>query len=137
MEIVRDDNEKIESESAFDWIVGIWKNEGSDAFEEWEKSSNHLFIGTAYIEENGEKVVKEHIRLETINDRFFYIAEIPDTSIAVTFDVTHISDSGFVCESDEINFPKKIAYELNGFDILSTRLEGLGKNLSFALKKIS
>lgn len=137
MEIVRDDNEKRESESTFDWIIGVWKNEESDAFEEWEKSSDHLFIGTAYVKKGDERIIKERIRLETINSSFFYIAEIPDTSIAVTFDVTHVSESGFVCESDEINFPKKITYELNGFDTLSTKLEGLGKNLSFALKKLS
>jgi len=137
MEVVRDDIGNTKSGSEFDWLIGTWKNEDSEAFEEWEKSSDHLFIGTAYIKRGNKKVIKEHIRLETINQKLYYIAEIPDTSIAVTFDVTHVSESGFICESEEINFPKKIIYELNGFDILSTKLEGLGKNLSFSLKKLS
>ena len=104
----------------------------SNAVEEWEKSSDHLFLGTAYVESKGEKVVKEKIRIESINNTYYYIAEIPETSISVTFNITHIGESGFVCESEEINFPRKISYELNGFDDLSTRLEGLGKKLNFS-----
>ena len=137
MKVVKDDIEKKEANSSFDWLVGSWVNQESQAIEEWEKSSDHLFLGTAYVESKGEKVVKEKIRIESINNTYYYIAEIPETSISVTFNITHIGESGFVCESEEINFPRKISYELNGFDDLSTRLEGLGKKLRFSLKKVS
>ena len=135
MKVIRDDSETKETGNSFDWLVGSWVNQTSNAIEEWEKSSDHLFIGSAYIEKKGERQIKENIRIESINGRYYYTAEIPETSISVTFSITHIGESGFVCESEEINFPRKISYELNGFDDLSTRLEGLGKKLDFLLKK--
>ena len=136
MKVVRDDTETKEAGSSFDWLVGAWVNEESNAIEEWEKSSDHLFIGSAFIEKKGGgRVIKENIRIESINGHYYYTAEIPETSVSVTFSMTHIGESGFICESEEINFPRKISYELNGFDDLVTRLEGLGKKLDFILKK--
>jgi hypothetical protein len=137
LKVVKDDIEEKKSSGQFDWIVGVWKNPDSNAIEEWEKSSDHLFLGTGYVESKGERIVKEKIRIESINGNYYYIAEIPETSISVTFDITYIGESGFICESKEINFPRKISYELSGFDNIQTHLEGLGKKLNFNLKKLS
>ena len=122
--------------SGFDWIIGQWRNDKkTGAFESWEKSSNHLYQGEGFVMNGKEKVVKEKMRVEFINEKYFYIAEIPDTSLSVTFEITHQEESGFICESEEINFPQRITYELKGYDTLVTTLEGQGRTLFFEFTK--
>ena len=52
----------------------------------------------------------------------------------VYFKLTEITDIGFVCENQEHDFPKKIAYQLDGKK-LKAQISGNGKVIDYLFEK--
>lgn len=125
------------AEHGFEWLIGTWKNSRTEnTYEMWTKSKDGGVEGIGYKLEEEDKNILERIYIRKEEDAYLYISELPQESVTIQFEITHIGEFGFICENPHHDFPKKISYELNGYDTLNAELSGLGKSLFFAFKKV-
>jgi len=122
-----------------DWILGKWKrlNERPDrtSFESWEVDSPGKFAGTGVTLQGKDTVFGEGLSLLIKNGRLYYVADVSHNSEPTYFEVTKITDGGFVCENPQHDFPKKIEYDLEG-DRLAVVISGDGRSVPFRFQKI-
>ena len=121
----------------FDWLIGVWENnQTSNTYEEWHWDEDKQLEGLGYRLVQGEKVVSEHIRIFQRDDEFIYEAKLPNHDDPIAFRIVRITEGGFTCENIDYDFPKKISYELNGYDILHTQLSSSKRHLKFDFRKV-
>jgi ketosteroid isomerase-like protein len=133
---VEEDNKSLEK---LGWLVGKWQRldtkPNQTASEIWTKESSRKFSGTGLTLQGKDTVFVETLRLTFNNDKLYYIAEVSHNKEPIYFEVTQITDRGFVCENPQHDFPKKIDYELDE-NRLTVVISGDGKSISFRFVKI-
>lgn len=98
--------------SQFDFMVGTWKMEGRNQYEEWSKVDNDSLIGHSYKIINNKKVISETLVIKQMNNKTVYEATVPTQNEGKTIQfILNTSDSSFFSfENLEHDFPKKIQY---------------------------
>ncbi len=94
------------------WLVGKWKrtNEkpSKNTFDFWNKD----FTGIGFTLKKADTIFKETMSIVTVKDTLHLKIEgVNETPTLFKF--THQTDSSFVCENQENEFPKKIHYFLD------------------------
>jgi hypothetical protein len=64
----------------------------------------------------------------------YYVSDVPENKKPIYFRVTEASPTSLVCENPEHDFPKKIAYHLEG-DGLKATISGDGKAIDFYFRR--
>lgn len=117
--------------SKLSWLEGTWirtniTKPGRSAHERWEKSSKQELRGYGVTMQGQDTVFQEMITVLIKDDAIYYVADVPQNQQPVYFKFTEITESGFVCENPDHDFPKKIIYQLEGKK-LKAQISGNGK----------
>lgn len=121
----------------FKWLIGVWKNLSTEnTFEAWKLDESNNLAGHGYKLIKGEKVISEYIKIITTKDGSFYESKLPQYEDSISFRILTNADFSFVCENPEYDFPKRISYELNGYDKLVSQIMGSKKKIVFQFTKV-
>lgn len=120
----------------FEWMSGDWymRGEGYIIHEHWDSKSEHIMEGfSVSLNENGDTLGKEELRIIKIENNYYYIAKPSNKKNPTTFKmiVDSVRKVSFYNESNE--FPKLIEYRRFG-DSLEARISNKDKSLLFKFK---
>jgi hypothetical protein len=115
-----------QDESITKLFPGKWQidTDKSEFFEEWELINGTELIGKSYSTEDGVKVMSENIYLKKFADHWAYVA-IPKSQTITLFALTEYSESKFIFENKEHDFPQRIIYEFTADGKLNAAIEGM------------
>ncbi|MEN8227656.1 MAG: DUF6265 family protein [Bacteroidota bacterium] len=98
----------------FDWLLGNWKRnneeEGKETFEVWIKISSSEYSGIGFTMQNGDTLKQEKIRLIKPGEEWILEVQPQDEPNPITFSMTSHKEQEFICENEELDFPKLIKY---------------------------
>lgn len=116
-----------ESTANFDWLVNKWQRsndkEGQSTFENWDKTNDSLYIGMSYTLQGADTIFKENVQLIRARSQWSYNVLLSEADEVVSFVLTQMSDTSFICENTYNEFPKKILYQMRG-DSLYANVSG-------------
>lgn len=120
------------------WLVGAWDRTdvrpGETASEEWRRVGDSSYVGRGVVVAGEDTVFVEALELRLTDDAIDYIAETPGNAEPVLFRLTTITDTSFISENPAHDFPKRIAYHLNG-RYLRAVISGGDQSVQFAFRK--
>jgi hypothetical protein len=120
------------------WLVGTWNRTdtkpGRSGLEQWVKIDSQELLGIGVNMRDTDTVFVEKLRIIVKDDNIFYVADVPENQKLVYFKLTEITESGFVCENPDHDFPKKISYQLDGKK-LKAQISGDGKVIGYLFEK--
>ena len=123
--------------SKIEWLVGKWERTnakaGRSGVEIWTKKGNEL-IGRGINLKGTDTTFVEKIRIVSKEGKLFYVPDVPENKGEVWFEFTSLTDKSFVCENQKHDFPKKIAYEVDGNNLKAT-ISGDGKAVEYLFTK--
>ncbi|UXP31840.1 DUF6265 family protein [Reichenbachiella agarivorans] len=126
---------KIES---FDWLLGKWERlneaEGLKTYENWDKISTTEYTGIGFTMQNEDTLKQERMKLIHRSGKWDLTVKVPEETESVTFAMTNYTDSTFVFENQEIDFPNTIKYWKNGNKI-NALVANTEMKISFEFKK--
>ncbi len=99
----------------FAWLEGEWKLDGQESYEVWQIHSDTLMAGGSFHEAGNDFVRDESIELKVENGQFYYIPTVYYGSKVpkpVRFVMTSFTDTSFVAENQQHDFPQVIRYTL-------------------------
>lgn len=108
-------------------LIGHWQEnkEGQITQEEWQRVSPNSFEGEGVIlGQLGIKQSIETLRLVEMSGDIFYIAKVKGNSFPISFKLTSCSDTHFVFENPEHDFPQKISYNFLGVNRMVVNVTG-------------
>ena len=110
------------------WLAGCWEIQRGQRIvvEMWSRPNGAMMIGGSSTTNAGVVREFEHLRLTAEGDSVVYTA-LPSGQALTAFRGT-ASDSGFVVENLQHDFPQRIVYTRRGADSLIARIEGPGPN---------
>lgn len=114
----------------FEWLKGTWmmkKKNGGAIMETWIISNDSTLNGESLnISATGISKVLETLELSYRKGEHYYTSTVKgqNNNQAVSFKITSHSDTRFVAENPEHDFPKRITYELIGKDSLHAYIDG-------------
>ena len=116
------------------WIEGTWTRTNSKAgqsgIESWQKISPFEFRGSGVTLKGADTLFIEKLKIEIRDNSIYYVSDVPENPNPISFTLTEITESGFVCENPQHDFPKKILYQLNGKSLKAT-ISGDGKSIDY------
>jgi hypothetical protein len=112
----------------FGFLVGVWKmqRKNSVLFEEWTLTSGS-YRGRGYIvRATGDTMVTETTLIDQRSDGLYFVptTQNQNNKQPVYFRMTSVSDSGFISENKEHDFPQTIAYTVANDSILHVKIDG-------------
>lgn len=114
--------------SLFTWLNGSWKMQEKDGFvtEQWKQINDSLMEGSSDFIKGDSTIPFETIRLYKKDTSFYYEAKAAgqNNEQPVAFRITFISDTAFVAENPEHDFPKRITYNLINKDSIHAFIDG-------------
>ena len=120
------DASKIESLS---WMIGTWEGVDDNTLtfvENWERGTGNTLNGKgATITPEGDTLLKETLKIETVEGTPYYVATIPENPGPVLFKLVEADDTHCVFENLKQDFPQRISYTLQTKSTMSVRLEGM------------
>lgn len=103
-----------EKSAQFDWLVGEWERSNGEpdkqTYEYWDKTHDTIYSGLGYTILKEDTTFKEHLRLVKVDENWRLHVLSKEQGIATKFEVTSMSQDGFVAENPNNEFPKKIEY---------------------------
>ncbi len=124
---------------SFDWLLGNWQRtneeEGKQTFEHWEKKSDSEYLGFGFTMEETDTISFENIRLIKTDTSWAIEVNLPEEAQATVFELTEIDETGFTCENEANEFPKKITYFKEG-NALKAIISGGDMEISFDFEKV-
>ena len=116
------------------WLEGTWtrtnSRAGQSGLELWKKVSSTELSGRGVTLNGSDTVFVEKLRIVVRDGNLFYVADVPENQQPVYFPMTEIKQNSFTCENPEHDFPKKIAYNLQGNKLQAT-ISGDGKAIDY------
>lgn len=98
----------------FDWLLGDWQRtndlEGEQTYEHWKKSHDSLYSVHGYTLSGTDTVWQEWGQISRINNDWYFQAKLKLDTAYVLFLITEMTDTSFVCQNPEIEFPKIVKY---------------------------
>ncbi|MBE2190481.1 MAG: hypothetical protein IAE98_13595 [Candidatus Kapabacteria bacterium] len=127
------------SQTAFpDFLHGTWKMENKEIYEHWDILSEGKMKGFSYKMKNGKMTVSEYLDLTIQGSDIIYTASVlnQNKGAGIDFRMTQ-SDSLFVFENPNHDFPKKISYlKRSDTEIFVQVSDGQEKGFSYIMHKI-
>jgi len=120
----------------FENLAGRWIREQGDSLlstEEWRYGEEDMY-GIGITIANRDTIFREVMGILEIEGKYFYHATVPHNPGAVQFEITHLSDSGFISKNPKHDFPKKIEYQWNE-DSLWVTISDTERWVGFSFKK--
>lgn len=116
------------------WLEGTWTRTNSKAgrsgLEIWKKISTTELRGRGITIHGSDTAFVEKLRIIVRDGNLFYVADVPENQKPVFFRLTEIKEKSFTCENPDHDFPKKIAYTLDGNKLRAT-ISGDGKAIEY------
>ena len=120
------------------WLHGNWERvnvkPGVSANEKWQPDSPLRLTGLGVTMRGPDTLFRETLQLLIKDNNIYYVADIKENPAPVYFKLTAVTPTGFVCENQQHDFPKKIEYQLSD-SVLKVKISGDGKAQSFAFVK--
>lgn len=120
------------------WLVGTWDRTnvrpGQTAYDEWERTSDMSYTGRGVMVAGSDTVFVEKLELRLTNDSIYYIADTPGNAEPVLFRVTTVTDTSFIAENPDHDFPKRFDYIIND-DFLEAVISGGDQSVGFTFRK--
>ena len=131
-------NQTAENFKKLNWLVGTWNRTntkaGRSGLEQWIKIDQQELLGTGVNMRDADTVFVEKLRIIVKDDYIAYVADVPENKKLVYFKLTEITETGFVCENPDHDFPKKISYQLE-VRKLKAQISGDGKVIEYLFEK--
>lgn len=124
----RDDFQSRQNVFIFGWLNGQWampEKEGTIT-EEWKPVNDSLMEGRSDLVKGDSVIPFETIRIFRKDTVFYYEAKAAgqNKEQPVAFTITSFSDTGFVAENPQHDFPKRISYTLVNKDSIHAFIDG-------------
>lgn len=120
------------------WLLGNWSRTnakpGKSAFENWTRRSETEWIGIGVSMTGPDTTFVEKLKIIIENNRLYYIADVPENRDLIYFEMTTVTENGFVCENPMHDFPKKIEYQRKG-DVMNARVSAGDKGSDFLFRR--
>ncbi len=120
--------------SRIDFLIGTWKMEGKEQYENWELSNNKELNGYSYKFKDSQKIITETLSIKILENKVIFEATVPDQNEGKTIPFTlnnEIKDY-LSFENIDHDFPKKIQYKrINENEIEVTVLGDEGEGFSY------
>ncbi len=114
--------------SQFNWLSGSWEMKDTDGIvtEQWKLVNDSLMEGSSDFIKGDSIIPFETIKVFRRNENFFYEAKAAgqNKELPVEFQLSSFSDSGFVAENPNHDFPKRITYRLVNKDSIHAFVDG-------------
>jgi hypothetical protein len=109
------------------WLAGCWesRNGGQVIMEMWSPPAGGLMVGASRTVAGGQARAWEHLRLRSDGEALVYTA-IPSGQTETDFRSTAITDTSFVVENPEHDFPQRITYTRINADSAAALVEAKG-----------
>jgi hypothetical protein len=122
-----------------EWLAGSCWNQtntkpGRTAHECWMKPEANKLSGYAVTMQGTDTLFTEKTTIIIKDNVFYYVADAPGNKESVYFKFIELTDSGFVCENQEHDFPKKIMYQFEGLK-LKAQISGNGKVIDYYFER--
>lgn len=125
--------------SKLEWLLSTWERTnvrpGSTAFEQWKKVDAHTFSGMGWSMKGSDTTFVEKLRIEVREDKVYYVADVKENATPTYFLMTEITETGFVSENPDHDFPKMISYSLEDDLITAIISDGGDKKVGFVFKR--
>jgi len=112
----------------FSWLNGQWYMPEKDGTvtEEWKQINDSLMEGKSDFVKGDSVIPFETIRIFRKDTLFYYEAKAAsqNNEQPVAFTLTSFSDTGFVAENPQHDFPKRISYTLVNKDSIHAFIDG-------------
>ena len=106
----------------------------------WMPPAGGLMMGASRTVADGKVVEWERLQLEEREGRLIYTS-LPSGQNEASFTSTTVTDSSFVVENLQHDFPQRIIYRRHGADSLLARIEGPRdgrvRGVDFPMKRVS
>lgn len=123
--------------SSFDYMIGNWQRSNEKdslaTFENWLKVQDTLIVGHAYTIKGVDTIWQEFTKIKYLSNDLVYQVKDESQSI-INFMITSFTDTSFVSENPQNEFPKKISYMKKG-NKLSAIISGGGPEIPFEFEK--
>lgn len=110
----------------FKWLEGRWEGVEGDmkTFEEWEPIKDNVIEGIGGVTADNDTMFSEKIKIEIIDDEFYYVAAVPGNPKEVAFKLKKSENNSTTFENLENDYPQRVIYTLNADGSLYARIEG-------------
>ncbi len=120
--------EAVKTVKQFSWLNGSWMMKDKDGIvtESWKQVNDSLLEGSSDFIKGDSIIPFEKIKLFRRSDDFYYEAKAAgqNNEQPVEFKLTSLSDTGFVAENPQHDFPKRITYRLVNKDSIHAFVDG-------------
>ena len=120
------------------WLTGEWNRTnakpGRSGIEKWVMNSPTELQGWGISMRGSDTAFVEKIKITVKDNNIYYVADVPENKGVVLFKLTKITDTEFVCENPDHDFPKIIAYTKDGTKLKAT-ISGNGKTIDYLFEK--
>jgi len=105
---------------------GTWKmiSDKLEYYEEWRLINGSELIGIGFNIEEGDTVLSEELYVKKFADTWVYVALHVNQTITL-FALTEYTESKFIFENKEHDYPHKIIYEFTADGKLNAATEGI------------
>ena len=105
---------------------GTWKmiSDKLEYYEEWRLINGSELIGIGFSIEEGDTVLSEELYVKKFADQWAYVA-LPVNQTITLFALSEYSESKFIFENEEHDYPQKIIYEFTADGKLNAATEGI------------
>lgn len=120
-----------------DFLQGTWKVQGKEVYEHWDKLNAQSMKGVAYAIKSGRVVVSEYLDIAQDGDMLVYTATAigQNQGQGIAFALA-ASDTAYVFENPQHDFPKRIAYQqLSDSEIAVQVSDGGEKGFGYTMAK--
>lgn len=120
------------------WLEGTWvrtnSKPGRSGVEEWKRSGDHELVGRGIMLKGADTTFVEKLKIVIKDNAIYYLADVPENKSVVYFKFTELTDNSFTVENPSHDFPKKIAYKLDG-NKLTAVISGGGKSIPYTFER--
>ena len=105
---------------------GTWKmiSDKIEYYEEWRLINGSELIGIGFSIEQGDTVLSEELYVKKFADTWAYVA-LPVNQTITLFALSEYSESKFIFENEEHDYPQKIIYEFTADGKWNAATEGI------------
>ncbi|WP_126971036.1 DUF6265 family protein [Gynurincola endophyticus] len=121
------------------FLQGIWKVEGKEIYERWDKMNDQHLKGFSYKLIDNQIVITEYLDLTYINNEILYGATVigQNQGKKVDFKLTKTGNI-YTFNNPAHDFPKRIVYErISDREVLVNVSDGQQKQFSYTLKLLT
>lgn len=122
----------------FDWLLGTWQRandkEGKRTYEFWHKVGDKHYEGIGYTLQGQDTISQEKMLLMELHDVWGFNV-VAGADPMVRFKLIDVTESSFVCENQDNDFPKVIKYWKDQYR-LKAEISGGGPTIPFVFAKV-